>query len=314
MKNFLLIVGAPRSGTTLLSNMLSAHPDIYIFPQTQFFNKIWGARHIYNFKNNRYKMLNVISKDKAVKRSKLDLFHNWNNLRNKFDNYFQEYIDLVNDYNISQKKYIGDKSPRHTMLAKNIKKNLPASLKIIAINRDSRAVLASMKAGNLIKNVASGAAIWNTYSKNIAKLSNFCPAEDLILLRYEDIVTNPKQCAKMLSGKLGIPYSDKMIEIKKNNSSFVQNNKKGIYNNSLKMWKVKLFSDEIDIITVLTKRYLNYFGYEANEDIKKKISMGSKAAYYLSSAEELLIITLIKAGFFPGALLPNFLKSYLGRP
>jgi len=314
INNFIVIVGAPRSGTTLLNDMLSAHPDVYMFPQTQFFNKIWGARNIFNFKRNRFKMLNIISKDTAVKRSGMDLFDRKNSIRENFDDYFQEYIDLVNDYNVKQKKNIGDKSPRHTMLLKNIKRNLPIPVKIIAITRDSRAVLASMKARRLIKNVASGAAIWNTYSKHISKLSKFCPKGDLVSLKYEELVSSPRECANEISDKLGIPYSDKMIEIKNNNSSFCRNDVGGIYNNSLETWKNKLSSKEIKTITVLTKRYLDFFKYESDEISTRKVSALSKFVYYLSSTEELFIELLIKTGFFPGALVTDSLRPYIGRP
>ena len=57
MEAFISIVGCPRSGTTLLRNMLNSHPDIFIFPQTQFFNKIWGSRWLVNFKKNRKQTL-----------------------------------------------------------------------------------------------------------------------------------------------------------------------------------------------------------------------------------------------------------------
>jgi len=313
-ERFILIVGAPRSGTTLVSNMLSNHPDIYIFPQTQFFNKIWGARYLYNFKKNRHKMLEVISRDKAVKRSGIDLFFNKSALRNSFDDYFQEYIDLVNDYNMHRKRYIGDKTPRHIMVIKGLKNKLPVPLKVVAVVRDSRAVLASMKGRNLIKNMASGAAIWNTYARGINSLPRWFQPSDFLVLRYEDIIGDPEAGAMRIADTLGIPYSKKMVEVQDNNSSFLRHDKGGIYNDSLETWRTRLSPDEINCISTLTQINLDHFGYEYDKDVTKKISSGELAAYFFSLAQERLIVLSIKAGVFPAAILADFVKPYLGRP
>ena len=36
------VVGCPRSGTTLAQAMLGAHPDVFTFPESHFFLKVWG--------------------------------------------------------------------------------------------------------------------------------------------------------------------------------------------------------------------------------------------------------------------------------
>jgi Sulfotransferase family len=46
---FIFVVGAPRSGTTLLAEMLSSHPDICSSPETHYFSRYtkkysWAAR------------------------------------------------------------------------------------------------------------------------------------------------------------------------------------------------------------------------------------------------------------------------------
>ena len=39
----ILVVGAPRSGTTLVQSVLAAHPDVTSFTESHFFDKAWGA-------------------------------------------------------------------------------------------------------------------------------------------------------------------------------------------------------------------------------------------------------------------------------
>ena len=41
------IVGAPRSGTTLLQRMLDAHPQMAVARETHFMNKIWSRRQVF---------------------------------------------------------------------------------------------------------------------------------------------------------------------------------------------------------------------------------------------------------------------------
>ena len=46
IKTRAFLVGCPRSGTTLLQSMLFAHPEIYSFPETNFFLSLFGARDL----------------------------------------------------------------------------------------------------------------------------------------------------------------------------------------------------------------------------------------------------------------------------
>ena len=40
----IFLVGAPRSGTTILQSLLAAHPKITSFPETKFFQYLWSDR------------------------------------------------------------------------------------------------------------------------------------------------------------------------------------------------------------------------------------------------------------------------------
>lgn len=40
----IFLVGAPRSGTTILQSLLAAHPKITSFPETKFFHYLWADR------------------------------------------------------------------------------------------------------------------------------------------------------------------------------------------------------------------------------------------------------------------------------
>jgi Sulfotransferase family len=58
------IVGCPRSGTTLLQTMLAAHPDVYSFPESHYFRKVWGRMWPYR----RMGVVSPRAADRAVRR------------------------------------------------------------------------------------------------------------------------------------------------------------------------------------------------------------------------------------------------------
>lgn len=299
MNPFIMIVGCPRSGTTMVRNMLNSHPDVFIFPQTQFINKIWGARRLVNFKKNRQKMLQIIAEDAAVKRSGIDIFSPGRSRSNRFDNYFVEYLDLIRDYNGDRKDYIGDKTPRHTMFIDMLKKNIGSNLKTIVIIRDSRAVIASMKARRLVRSIESGAAVWNFFCKHILFLSRKYSENEILLIKYEDIVVDPLARSKDISKFIGLDYNEAMIKIQNHNSSFIKNKKPGIFPDSLDIWKNNLSLSEINRITYFTKKYLEYFKYETSLISTADLPALSHAVYRASLMREVFILLLMQVGLFP---------------
>jgi hypothetical protein len=298
MKPFILIAGCPRSGTTLIRNMLNAHPDIYIFPQTQFFNKVWGSRRLVAYKKNREKLLNIIASDRAVLRDELDMFSEQNLSRRNFDNYCDEYIQIIEDNNLFKKKIIGDKTPRHIFFIDKIKCHMKHNLKTIVAVRDSRAVIASLKKRGMIGSVAQGAAIWNFFLERITTLLNTLTPEEIIYIRYEDLVSDPVNITRELSSFLNLGYSEHMLNVKESNSSYTRKPQKGIYKDSLFQWQEEFNQEEIHVISQLTKNYLFRFDYciaSSNEPVGAR----TRLHYYFYRAAEHAITSMMKLGFFP---------------
>ncbi len=38
------VVGAPRTGTTLVKEILNRHPDVHLFDEVHFFERVWDDR------------------------------------------------------------------------------------------------------------------------------------------------------------------------------------------------------------------------------------------------------------------------------
>lgn len=308
---FIEIVGCPRSGTTLIRNMLNAHPEIFIFPESQFINKIWGSRRLVNYKKDRLKVLQVIAMkafDPAIQRAKRELFSKAGGIEGTFDEYFREYVDFVQRYNFEKKSYVGDKTPRHALFLREIADNTGLGLRIFVIARDSRAVVASLKFKGAVKKVEQGAAIWNFFTDHIIRLCADFEENEMLLVRYEDVVSDPRSNALKLSEFLGLEYSDQMLDVRDSNSSYGNEQRQGIYKDSLNLWTNKLTDKEIDAISFYTRKGLCHFEYDFTKP-GGRISSGSRALYIFYGIQERLLLSLMRKGIYPTPALPSIKRA-----
>jgi hypothetical protein len=308
---FIEIVGCPRSGTTLIRNMLNAHPEIFIFPESQFINKIWGSRRFVNYKKDRWKMLQVIAMkalNPAIQRAKRELFSKAEGMEGTFDDYFREYVDFVKRYNFEKKSYVGDKTPRHALFLREIADNISLGLKIIVIARDSRAVVASLRLRGTVKKVEQGAATWNFFTDHIIRMCADFEENEMLLVRYEDVVSDPRSTALKLSEFLGLEYTDQMLDVRDSNSSYGDERRQGIYKDSLNQWTNKLTHKEIDAISFYTKKGLCHFDYDVTKP-GGTISPGSRALYIFYGIQEQLLLLLMRKGIYPTPALPSIKRA-----
>jgi hypothetical protein len=312
---FILVVGCPRSGTTLVRNMLNNHPDVYIFPESQFVNKVWGSRRLIDYRKNQSKIVEVISTkafDPAIRRAKQKLFSSVRSTRTTFSDYFFEFIDFVKDYNLEGKRYIGDKTPRHALFIKEIASNIPYALKVIVVVRDSRAVVSSLLRKGTIKRLEHGAVIWNFFANHLKTVSRQFHDSQLLFIQYEDIISTPEGSAAKMAEHIGIDYSEQMLYITDSNSSYDKDPKKGIYKDSLNQWQDKLSEQEIGTISFFTQENLSRYGYITTTS-NYAPSIISRIFYRLYFFQEAMMYLSMKTGFYPTPSLPK-IKKLLKHP
>ena len=188
---YLLIIGAPRSGTTLFASMISAHNEVAMLIEDRFFavKKLTGKKILAN-------KLCIPHQTELVKRA----------------NYFSRIakkIGLLKNYTTSSyniNDYI----------------NLPDS-KIFAIIRNGHDVVSSIKKRGG-KEEKSAIYRWQRAMEIIYQLK-IQNADKVALISYEELVKRPEEILRQLSLLLNIEFQPQMLEGYKYNFLYPGENK-----------------------------------------------------------------------------------------
>lgn len=279
----IFIVGCRRSGTTLMLDVLNQHPRIGLCPETHFIaellkklkkidiNKEIGKvseilYSVYNIPYNPYWKKIPITKDTIQatlleKRGDLDYIE-----------LFKTFMKLVAA--LQGKKRYGEKSPKHTFHVDTLKEWFP-NAKIIQMVRDPRAVAAShvyrdakiYREGKLDfpyfqYTLLKILQYWVKTAKLIPKYQNRY-REDYVLVRYEDLVTNPEENIRRICDFIGEKYNEEMLKPSLFLSSFIQDEERGGFKtSSLEKWKKSMPRWSIFFTEFVCSRYMKRLGYK----------------------------------------------------
>lgn len=231
------IMGTQRSGTTLLTRMLSAHSHIFVQNELPLIKVFVGDRS----KNTIIEKISEIIKRK----------HGFS------------VDELVSDKGI---KCWGLKDPQLTEYIEDLKAFLPGS-KFIIIVRDGRGVANSYieNKWGLGTNAYTGALRWKKEVQQQKAFMKLAP-ENFMLIRFEDLVTDMPNNLMKVCEFLNIEYSDTMLNYHKSNAAYVAN--KENINTQRKpdvqlanKWQQRLTKKQIDIIEYAAGDELNANNY-----------------------------------------------------
>ena len=105
----------------------------------------------------------------------------------------------------SGRPFWAEKTPRHIHYLSEARREFPNAWFILMV-RDGRDVVASLK--TRLGSAEKGVARWvRDNTKVIAHLDD----EDTILLRYEDLIENPRTELQRVCKGVGLPFSDDML-------------------------------------------------------------------------------------------------------
>lgn len=216
----LFIVGLPRSGTKLLMNLLNNHSQIFIASELQFLPYLVRRSVEYgplDQFDNFQQMYADISKTyyffKWAERGHTPLTaEEWYEkcLAYDLDSVVREFIRSEMGAPENGEVALGDKSPNVIYDMSLMQKGFQDA-RYIHIVRDVReGALSAKKAWK--KNMFRYAQRWNDA---LAGIDPGLTGNDKrwLEIRYEDLIQNPESVMRRISGFLGIPYSDNLVQL-----------------------------------------------------------------------------------------------------
>ena len=223
------IVGMPRSGTTLLEQILSAHPDVYAAGEQPVVPRLG-------------RLLKKILKEEQPYPFPLDDFSP--ELR---EHAARHYLWSISEFN-SEAPYIVDKMPHNFMNLGLIYSIFPEA-KVININRDPRDIAISNYQQNFAaRNGGMGYAFKlsniareiNRYYTIMDHWSEVLPSKPF-KLNYEDLVADQRAEMDKVLDYLGLEWVDEMAEFYKVEravrTASVAQVRSGIYDSSAHKWR-----------------------------------------------------------------------------
>ncbi|MBY6186819.1 sulfotransferase [Marinobacter hydrocarbonoclasticus] len=265
-KNIHFVTGYARSGTTLLASILGRNPNIIATPETCFFE------HLY--KSNGYPKKREVIRSRFLKDLNLE-----SEVYDRNNSCTELFIDGVTEYSKSKPSagVIVEKSPHHLCFIRRVSKEIEGS-KFVVIVRDPRAIYSSLhKVPWSHNSISRFCAEWNARQKylNDALLDKGLKNK-IHVIRYEDLLSNPKSEIEKVCNFLGVVYSDSMFNVAESNivpsweREWKDNVNKPIDKSKIDSYKDKLSASEIDKITKLCSMGMESFGYIGSNSHEKK--------------------------------------------
>lgn len=212
-KGPIFITGLPRSGTTLLGNIIDRHPRIAVFVESFFIPQYYFLQCFYwplSNKANYLRMAKAIVKEEASKRNHLELDEDAV-LAVTRRNYSHLLDALMRSWARTQgKERWADKSPGYITKLRLLHRMYP-NAQFVHIIRDGRDVWLSLRKLGWEKNIVAVARVWEKSIRNARQFARNHLGNNYLELRYEDLIRNPQVELKKIMEFLGEPYTDELI-------------------------------------------------------------------------------------------------------
>jgi len=187
----IFIVGAPRSGTSLLRNLLYSHPRLFFRSETQFIPAFY---RVYGNPRSRTQALKL-----AKKMVKLEWVARWEEEIDVREMAEQDTFSAIVDNMFMQlarregKSVWGDKTPHYVLDIDTLREIFPAA-KFIHIVRDGRdASLSQLRANFGPRTIFYAAVYWKKYVQAGLRFEKTVPANQLMSIRYENLLSDTEK-------------------------------------------------------------------------------------------------------------------------
>ena len=203
------VVGCPRSGTSLLRDTLRAHPAISIPPESHFIPRLYAAWGDPDSGHEASALARKILSLSRVRKWELELEpSDFSDCRS-----FAEVLELLfGDFARRQgKPHWGDKTPQYVAHIPLLSRLFPDA-RFIHIYRDGRDVVESLLTTPFTPgNVFRAARGWRDYVQ-LGRDAGSTIADRYLEVRYETLVTEPKETMREVCDFIGEAFTEAMLE------------------------------------------------------------------------------------------------------
>ena len=287
IKRPIFLVGAERSGTTVLRLMLDHHPQI------AWCNEFEYAVDLLNQKDGY---------------PQLDKYYQWLETHRIFQatgftiDQSLTYPELINSF-LAQKRNYRDKP----IVGATIHRHFDRVLQIwpdacfIHIVRDGRDVARSCIGMGWAGNVWKGVERWIEAEHLWSELSQKISADRSISVVYEDLIANPAQVLEQISNFIGVEYNTKMLDYHHSTTYDPPNPR------LIGQWRHKMSEAEIQLVESRIASMLTARGYEVSGLPLIKVNFTKQKLLELNDWWKRVEFRIKKTG------LPLFVSDYLSR-
>jgi hypothetical protein len=221
------LVGAERSGTTLLRLLLSHHPNIAFWGESEFFVDYIKGEQFPDLKE----YYDILENDRVFRSRELFIDKNLS------------YPELIIDF-LDQFSSRGNRT-KIACLGATVHRNfdkLPLLFpraRFLHIIRDPRDVARSCIGMGWAGNVWTGVRKWREVESAWERFHPMLSTENQLTIHYESLIKEPKKSLKTICKWIGVPYSEKMFEYAENSPY------DPIDPNLVNQWQKKLTTKEV---------------------------------------------------------------------
>lgn len=324
-------MGRPRSGTTLLSTLFDAHPNVKIPPEFpimlplyQKFRKVkdWDEQAIQSFV--AFIFQHNVFIHRTLENLKIDREEFTANLMTlKHKGTIRDFLKKLNEQGFSlfpkqEILRIGDKNPVYSIYTERFLKIFPDA-RFICIIRDYRDNFVSMRKLSDLKLEAPILTLQVYRWRYVARLFLKCKKrhpEKFHIVRYEDLVSDKSAVLEELCRFIGIPFEPSVFDFYKKkeetfqtyDSPLVERVHGSLMNpintGRMEQWKKELTPGEIRMADAVAGKYAGIFRYEQAEK-------GFNLRLWLKSRPMTIYGYLIFKLYVWGSYLPSGISLWL---
>ena len=305
------VVGVARSGTTLLSAMLSAHPRLDCGPESRFFARY---RHLDARAHSR------ILDPATWPRPAVDFIASLRNQGHPITELFGltlpeigtylagrqpstaamlESLTVLHAQRAGKARWV-EKTPRHLLMTDTLREGWPQA-HIVRIVRDPRDVALSLARMPFAKDSVVGNLV-RIDSDDRASREKIDSDPRAMTLRYEDLVTEPERELRRVCEFIGEEYAPSMLDSRETAAGVAAEHEwwkdsvSGPLNtSSVGRWHEEMSADACRFAALHLADYLRHHGYEGAEDARREVALVPVGAS-VGPGNEALLLELARRG------------------